>query len=397
MNTTIDLITLIESDLGQGRRSGRWTMFHCPFPEHKHGDRKPSLAVFNGQDSQSAWWKCFGCRRHGGSIKWLMEYREMSYRDALSALSLPTRESTQSKHFEPPIQQPYPPPAEIWQARARIIIKRYEEILWSEQGKEARAWLHARGLNDDTIRAARLGFIPNRCEEPSKFWGNPRNDSSLIFLPSQCILIPGLIAGKVWYLKYRQLHPRDPNKKYFQVRGSQPAALYLADHLAHERPAVFCEGEFDALLLRQEIQDLASVITLGSATNDLNLATWGLYLLRPSSFILAYDTDQAGASGNNKLTWLSNAHLLTIPQLQPGDKDLTDFHKSGGHLRSLIENALHPDAPIYVTWSVNAKPATVDGQYWRRPDERIEAFYTPDQLEYCLGTMRAAPLDEVPI
>ncbi|MFT3892988.1 MAG: CHC2 zinc finger domain-containing protein [Anaerolineales bacterium] len=77
MNTSpvIDLIALIELDLGQGHKSGRWMFFHCPFPGHKHGDRKPSLSVTNGDHSRPSWWKCWACDKGGGAVKWLMEYR----------------------------------------------------------------------------------------------------------------------------------------------------------------------------------------------------------------------------------------------------------------------------------------------------------------------------------
>lgn len=380
-----NLVTLIETDLGQGRQSGRWTMFHCPFPGHKHGDRKPSLAVTNGDGNRGAWWKCFACDRHGGAVKWLMEYRDMSYRDALTALSLPQTDTPHRHTFEPPIQQPDTPPGEIWQARAQIWIKRAEEVLWSTQGRESLTWLRARGLNDDTIRKARLGYIPRYREERPELWGKPNDEDRPLKFP-QGILIPGMIAPTVWYLKIRPLYLR-VDQKYKHVRGGRQA-LYLVDSLAENRPAVFCEGEFDALLLRQEIKDLAGVVTLASATGDLNLATWGLYLLRPSCFILAHDMDQAGEQGAGKLTWLHNSQRLKIPQLQPGDKDLTDFHKSGGNLYSLIENAIRPEAPIFVTWPVDAQHPTVyDGHGWRNPDQRIEAFYTPEQLDDCLYYM----------
>jgi hypothetical protein len=366
-------------------------MFHCPFPGHKNGDRKPSLAATNGTGDRPEWWKCFACGQHGGAIKWLMSYRGLSYRDALDVLRLP-RADTVSRHtFEPPIQQPDTPPAEIWQARAQVLIKRAVDMLWSTKGNEGLAWLRARGLNDDTIRAAKLGYIPTQFTDRAEAWGTPNDDKRpLFFHPG--ILIPGIVASKVWYLKTRPYY-LSVDQKYKHVRGGRQA-LYLADQLTEGRPAVFCEGEFDALLLRQELQDLASVVTLAGATGELNLATWGFYLLRPSAFILAHDMDPAGEQGAAKLTWLHNSQRLKIPELQPGDKDLTDFHKSGGHLRSLIDSALHLDAPIYVTWPVDAKPATIPEQQKRNPDGSIEAFYSPDQLAYCLGIMRA-PIGEV--
>ncbi len=343
---TTNLIAVMEQDLGPGKKEGRWTKFHCPFPGHKHGDRNPSLAATNGIGDRDAWWKCFACGRHGDAVKWLMDYRGMPYRDAVSMLGIPQADPAHRHAFEPPIQQPDTPPGEIWQTRARLLIKRAEDTLWGTPGKDARAWLRTRGLNDDTIRSAKLGYIPKQFTDRPEAWGKPNDDETpLYFHPG--ILIPGIVASKVWYLKTRPLYLR-VDQKYKHVRGGRQA-LYLADTLVEDRPAVFCEGEFDALLLRQEIQDLAGVITLASATGELNLATWGLYLLRPSAFILAHDMDKAGEEGAGKLTWLHNSQRLKIPQLQPGDKDLTDFHKSGGNLYSLVESVIRPEAPIFVT------------------------------------------------
>jgi DNA primase len=336
-------------------------------------------------------WKCFSCGKQGvghpgAAIRWLIEYHGLSYADALQQLQITQPVSTATRQA-PPIQHPDNPPCQLWQARALHLIERAESVLWSERGKNMLAWLQARGLNDDTIRAARLGYIPKDFSDKPTAWGTPNDDPRPVHL-FQGLLIPGVIASKVWYLKMRPDHRRGDIPKYICVRGSKATALYGADHIAKDQPAVFCEGELDALLLRQEIKDLASVMTLGSASNEINLATWGLYLLRPSCFILAYDIDHAGAKGGDKLAWLHDAQRLNIPALMDGDKDLTDFHKSGGNLYSLIENVLRPDAPIFVNWQVDTKPATIRDQYWRNPDNRIEAFYLPDQLAACLDTMQ---------
>src|SRR5678815_1251125 len=105
ISPTFNLVTLIENDLGQGHKSGRWIMFHCPFPGHKNGDRRPALAVTNGDNNRGAWWKCFACDKGGGPIKWLMEYRGMSYPDAVSALGGSLASTAGRPPFEMPIQQ----------------------------------------------------------------------------------------------------------------------------------------------------------------------------------------------------------------------------------------------------------------------------------------------------
>jgi DNA primase len=389
----IDLISLIEKDLGQGKRSGRWTMFHCPHPGHKNGDRNPSLGVTNGDHDRSSYWKCFACGKQGGAIKWLMEYHGMSYQDARCALKLDPSDLNQPKQ-DLPVQQPVHPPDGIWQARAVQLIERAESCLWNGRGQDALTWLRARGLKDETIRAARLGYIPKNESktyyvDKAELWGDPRNNSTPVHIHSDSILIPGLIASKVWYLKMRLLNRHDPKDKYRQIRGGESSALYLADLIVNDHPVVFCEGEFDALLLKQEIKDLASVVTLGSATNKLNLVTWGQYLLRPSSFLLAYDIDDAGKSGASELSWLRNPKRLKLYELREGDKDLTDLHKSGGDLQSLIQNALRPASPIKITWPAGSKPATIPERYTRNSDNCIEAFYSPEELELCTKVMRA--------
>lgn len=379
----IDLISLIQRDLGQGKRSGRWIIYRCPFPGHKHGDKNPSLRVTNGDASRPPWWKCFACGKGGGAVRWLMEYHGMSYQDALQCLKL-DKPAPDRPRPEPPIQKPDSPPSEVWQARALQLIERAESVLWSDRGRDTLAWLHARGLKDDAIRSARLGYLPVDFQEKPEAWGSPNDETDPLYF-SKGILIPGLSASKVWYLKIRPDHPRH-GQKYKHTRGGKQA-LYHADILTEGKPAVICEGELDAILLTQEAGDLADVVTLAGAETDLNLATWGLYLLRPSAFILAFDMDEAGDKGADKLAWLHNSQRLTIPALKAGDKDLTDFHKSGGSLHSLIENALHPETPIRINWHEGMP--VIRGQWQRLEDERIQAVYTRDDLRVCLEVFEA--------
>jgi hypothetical protein len=149
-----------------------------------------------------------------------------------------------------------------------------------------------------------------------------------IFL-SQGITLPGMVGKTCWYLKVRRLRGKP---KYLHVRGSRPA-LFMANDLATHSSIVFCEGEFDALLLAQEAGDLAGIATIGSACQHLDLAAWGWYLLHARRFLVAYDVDGKSENGIQGLLTLRQAIRAKIPQFQPQDKDLTDFHKSGGDLR----------------------------------------------------------------
>lgn len=342
-----DLIALIESDLGPGKKSGRWVMFRCPF----HEDHKPSLAANNGDERRGPFWKCFTCSdKKGGPLQWLMQYRGLSFEDARRDLGAGQPGPGPTHRPEPPPPPPATtPPSALWQKRAWEIINGAQAALWGEPGRtpirwaakdpltgqltslqlSPLQWLTARGLAEDTLRLWKVGYIPRTWKDDSTRWGLT---GSPLWIP-QGILIPCFDFDRraqaefCWYLKVRKPQG-DP--KYIHIRKSQPA-LYMAQTLDLADTAVFCEGELDALLLWQEAQDLAAVVSLGSATNELNLAAFGFHLLGIRYRLMAYDLDKAGQQGADKLAWLQTARL-SVPRLQPGDKDLTDFWKSGGNL-----------------------------------------------------------------
>ena len=95
------------------------------------------------------------------------------------------------------------------------------------------------------------------------------------------------------------------------------------------------EGEFDALLLGQELGELAAVVTLGSASTRPEGSTW-LAMLRCPRWYVAHDADEAGdraAAG-----WPARAVRDQAPRQA---KDWTDAHRAGIDLRRWwVENVL---------------------------------------------------------
>lgn len=337
-----DLISMIEKDLGPGKRSGRWTLFRCPF----HEDHTPSLAATNGDGQRTPYWKCFTCGdKGGGPLQWLMEYRGLSWKDARAELSADRPYTGAGKEpGELPPPPPVYPPAAAWQARARQIIDGAQDALWGQPGQtpvewnngQRQApldWLLGRGLTEATLRFWRIGWIPKTWMDTSSRWGL---DETPIYMP-QGVLIPCMDydqaarAEYAWYLKVRQPVGKP---KYIMVRHSQPA-LYMIQTLDLHTTAVFTEGEFDALLLWQEAQDMVGVTTLGASTNVLNLATFGFHLLGLQQRLLAYDMDKAGNKATERMAWLQTGRLV-VPALRAGDKDITDYYTSGGDLRTWL-------------------------------------------------------------
>jgi len=82
------------------------------------------------------------------------------------------------------------PPGGEWQAKARRIMDEARERLWSPDGQ--RAWgyrIWERGLSENIIRIARLGYLP----------GKPTAWREIDGLNVPCgILIPWIIDNEVW-------------------------------------------------------------------------------------------------------------------------------------------------------------------------------------------------------
>lgn len=231
------------------------------------------------------------------------------------------------KHTDKPIQPAYSPPVDSWQESALAVIEYCRGQLWDKTGSRALDYLRGRGLKDSTIQRFSLGYSTG--ESISGLW------------VSRGIVIPCSVAGETWYLKIRQ--PK--GAKYICVKGSRPAALFNADDLSGSDIALICEGEFDCMIAYQELNKEIPSVTLGSATNQADLATWGRYL-RPLKIILAaYDSDKAGESGAARLSDIAGQKAKLCPV--PEGKDINDFYQAGGDLWGWIQPYLDLFDPIY--------------------------------------------------
>jgi DNA primase len=310
-----DLRRLVEQDLGPAPlRGGRAYLWKCPFHNEQKGF---SLAVWaNG-------YRCFGaCDTSGDALDWLTHYRRLSFVEALHILGERIEDipAVERKYLKSPTE----PPEWDWQHRAERIVSHAEETLWSEAGEPALHYLTGRGLTTRTIRAARLGYIP----------GDFREWRTLEGLEVPCgITIPWFAADALWAVKVRRAYG---TPKYQQIKGGNTNGLYGADTLADHPVALFCEGEFDTLLARQETGELTAVVTLSSATATLS-SRWYAELTHCHTVLVAYDHDSAGEKGAKRLLALSpRFRSVEIPH----GKDITEFYLGGGDIYTWIEKEL---------------------------------------------------------
>lgn len=273
--------------------------------------------------------------------------------------------------YTPPIAVAKTPPEDLWQQRANAIIQKCHEILWNPEGQEARQWLsEVKGLSEETIRHFRLGFCPGGYDKGRKIagewvWGG--------------IIVPCIANGRVWYVKSRRVWGAIPNcgddgtkrDKYRHLKGGIGDAIFNYDDLKGKSKAVLCEGELDAMLCWQELQNTAvGVISLGSQSNVIDLVTWGQNLLPLVDMGVLLDCDGKSDGGAAKLESMSQImHRINVPV----GKDPSSFRSAGGNIRRWLTNEMGL-APIVVEWPTDTK-VSLPKRTKVMTDGRIEAHY----------------------
>ena len=312
----VDCRDLIERDLGAPKhRAQRYNVYRCPL---HHETKGYSLVVY--QDG----WICHGaCNRSGDAIAWMQAYHGMSFHEALRVLGgsdeLPPSRVTRPA---PKVAPAEPPPA-AWQRAAAALVERAQDYLWSPKGAEALAYLRQRrGLHTRYIHEFKLGYIPGERSRPYRVeavgWVYPG------------WTIPWFADGQLWAVNVRREDPAsegedDGKGKYLVFQGSRRAgALFNADSIQDRRNVLFVEGEFDAIVGAQCVDDWLAVVTLGSASNRLH-PRWYSRLVAVPQIYLALDQDRAGDAARERLQELSRrTRIVRIPV----GKDLTDFYLS---------------------------------------------------------------------
>ena len=167
-----------------------------------------------------------------------------------------------------------------------------------------------------TIKAAGLGWTPD-VTIPTR--GDLRS------FRATGIVLPWFDGDRLSMVKIRQPAARKP--KYVEASRDRPGVYPTLAAIRPEAPLILVEGEFDALLLNQELGDLAAVVTLGSASAQLDERV-RFELNRAKPIFAAHDADAAGdraAAG-----WSSRVIRVRPPA---PDKDWTDAARAGVNLR----------------------------------------------------------------
>ena len=132
------------------QKSGRNFLGLCPF----HGEKTPSFNVV--EDKQ--FYHCFGCGRSGDVFKFIEEYQQVTFADAVRILA--ERLGIQMAAPVHSSVQPKSPHQHLYDMHEKAARFYHAILMTTKMGEEARNYLYKRGLTDDVLKHFMIGLAP---------------------------------------------------------------------------------------------------------------------------------------------------------------------------------------------------------------------------------------------
>ena len=315
----------------------------CPF----HNEKTPSFHVL--QDKQ--FYHCFGCKKGGGVINFIMEIENLSYPDAIRFLA-------KRVNIEVPEDRES---ADADRLRKRLLnlnrdaARWYYDVLQSPDGAAVRAYLDKRAISRKIAVRFGMGASPDS-------WDALLRAMTAKGYTKQELLTAGLIVANKnggFYDKFRnrlmlpvidvrgdvvgfgsrvidKTEPKYMNSTETPVYSKRRVLYGLNLAKKTKRPnMILCEGNLDVVTLHQAGFDNA-VASMGTALTTEQIRLLGRYT---KELVLCYDNDNAGQLATQRaLEMLNNTEftvrVLKLPRrLVDGEyvkQDADDFIKFQG-------------------------------------------------------------------
>lgn len=329
--TLLDMLSVNGRFKRVARTNGGEWAGPCPFCGGR--DR---FRVWPNEDSGRFW--CRGCGKHGDSIDYLREMRGLTFQEACLELGIDPATRWGNQSHRQIREQGFIPrettlPPECWQRKAGSLLTQAKWDLWKNQN--CLTWLQGRGLSEETIRAAGLGWNAVDLWENRETWGlDPVKDEKgkvkELWFPAG-LVIPYSIGGMLLRLRIRrpQGEPR-----YVIVSGSDTRPMIFHPE---RKCIVVVESEIDGLLIDQEAGDLVGGVALGTAQAKPDEETHKA-LNRADLILVSLDSDKAGAKSSWEFWLRSYDRARRWPC--PIGKDPSDAFQKGLNIRAWVKAAL---------------------------------------------------------
>ncbi|HOD96985.1 MAG: DNA primase [Candidatus Paceibacterota bacterium] len=319
----------------------------CPF----HKEKTPSFMV----SPERQIWHCFGCNRGGDIFRFIMEYENVDFGEALRILA--KKAGIELKKEDPSFQNQLNKLYEIHEKAAEF----FEAQL--QNNAAAHSYLKKRGLEEETIKEWQLGFAPNQRDALFRFLLKSGFKTDDIFASG--LIIKSEQQSNSYFDRFRNriifpiFNHQDrivaftgrifgEEKKEPKYLNSPDSPIFSKGHILYgfsktkknireaER-ALLVEGQMDFLMSWQSGIKY-TVATSGTALTEDQLRILGRMT---KNLIIGYDMDEAGRLAAERAIDLARSLDFRVSIISlPEGKDIADFallHKE--QLPEIIEKA----------------------------------------------------------
>lgn len=305
------------------KKAGRQFKALCPF----HNERTPSFYV--SPERQLAY--CFGCRKGGDHFKFIEEIEGLDFRGALQLLA-------EKAGVDLPKIAPVDKKKKSERDRLMEVhdyaTRFFEEQLWdSSDGKKVLAYLKKRGLAEETIKHARLGFAVESYDALYSFLLKKDFTRDEIITSGLCVardteekkcvdrfrtrlMFPiHNVSGNICAFGGRAVKDGDepkylnsPETPIFHKSSLLYGLIDARSAIRAKNCAIIVEGYMDALSVRQA--DFENVVACGGTA----LTEDQLVILKrfTKKIIFAFDRDTAGKLATKRAIELGFAQDFSI-------------------------------------------------------------------------------------
>ena len=374
IRVTANAVDII-SEYVQLRKRGKNYVGLCPF----HNEKTPSFTV----SDEKQIFHCFGCHTGGNVFKFLMEYKKISFVEAVQEiaeqLGIPLEYQESAGYEEQQTEQ-----ETLYDINTEAAKYFLNNLLNDKEAEGARKYFKARNIKPQTIRAFGLGYTLRGWENFINFAKGKKIDLDSAIklgligksddgryydkLPGRLIFPIFSPNGRVVAFAGRILDPEEKGAKYINspesLIYSKGKILYglsfAKDEIRRLNKAILVEGYMDLISLYQSgIKNVVAVS--GTALTDDQVQLLSRYTM---DVVLLFDSDTAGIKASMRsievlLKQDMEVKIVSLPEGEDPDSYVNKFGKDKfDDLMKMAENFIEYQTRYYDSLGKLEDPAS---------------------------------------
>lgn len=369
----LDIVSVFQHEGIELKRAGSRYQCCCPF----HNEKTPSFSV----NPAKGMYFCFGCKRGGNAITFIMEYRNMKYAEAIDYLASkngieyekrePTAEELEERFRKDKLFQ-------INRIALDFFVKNLDTPVAQEYVKK-------RGWSEDMLQEFRVGYAPGRGSLLNRFhalgWNDDRvlMDAGVIKRDEETgryydafgarLIFPIFSrSGNVLGFTGRFIGKEEQGKKVAKYLNTSETEIFrkkeilfgfyqAQSQMRATETVILCEGNPDVIRLHQ-IGESNAVAPMGTALTAEHIAK--LKAARIKRVILIGDTDASGVKATEQHGRELTAAGFNVKVMElPEGKDPDEFFLTHAHE---FDELMSSSTYDYIPWIADRSLEGKSGQ-----------------------------------